>query len=90
VLEHRSTSTSTVATAVVEPDDLEGEIDGIGPVIAGKLAGLGVTTFRQIAEWTQDDIERIGDQIEFPGRIEREDWVGQARRAQQDKYGDQI
>ena len=85
-----STVATGVATAVVEPDDLEGEIEGIGPVIASKLAELGVTTFRQIAEWTQDDIERIGDQIEFPGRIDREDWVGQARRAQQDKYGDQI
>ena len=91
-VEDRSAShaATPVATAVVEPDDLEGEIEGIGPVIAGKLAELGVTTFRQIAEWTQDDIERFGDLIEFPGRIEREDWVGQARRAQQDKYGDQI
>ena len=88
VVEERSAS--SVATAVVEPDDLEGEIEGIGPVIGGKLAALGVTTFRQIAEWTEDDIERIEAEIEFPGRIEREDWVGQAKRAQQDKYGDEI
>ena len=48
VVEGRSPSTvaTAVATAVVEPDDLEGEIEGIGPVIARKLAELGVTTFR--------------------------------------------
>ncbi|MGD9703683.1 MAG: F0F1 ATP synthase subunit gamma [Acidimicrobiia bacterium] len=79
-----------VATAVAERDDLEREIEGIGPVIGRRLADMGVTTFRQIAEWTDDDIERIGAELDFPGRIEREDWVGQAKRAHQDKYGDTI
>lgn len=81
---------ASVATVVAEPDDLEGAIDGIGPVISGKLAAIGITTFRQIAEWSQADIDRIGAQLDFPGRIEREDWVGQARQAHRDKYGDQI
>ena len=79
-----------IATIVEAPDDLEGVIDGIGPVIARKLADMGITTFRQVAEWSQSDIDRIGHELEFPGRIEREDWVGQARQAHQDKYGDTI
>jgi len=71
-------------------DDLEGEIDGIGPVIVRKLAAAGITTFRQVASWTPEDIERIGEELDFKGRIEREDWVGQAKRAHAVKYGETI
>lgn len=59
-------------------DDLT-KIKGIGPVLKEKLAGLGVTTFRQIADFTQADIERVNAQLDFPGRIEREQWIEQAR-----------
>ncbi len=61
-----------------EPDDLE-EIRGIGPVLRERLNELGITTFRQIAALTPADIERIDEVLEFKGRIEREDWIGQAR-----------
>lgn len=59
-------------------DDLT-KIKGIGPVLKQKLAGLGVTTFRQIADFTQADIERVNAELDFPGRIEREQWIEQAR-----------
>ncbi len=72
------------------PDDLEEEIDGIGPVIVKKLAAIGVTTFRQIASWSPEDIERIGEELAFKGRIEREDWIAQAKQAHAIKYGETI
>lgn len=78
------------AVGVLEPDDLEGEIEGIGPVIARKLAELGITRFEQVASWTSADAERIGDQLDFRGRIEREDWIGQAKAAHLAKYGEQL
>ncbi len=78
------------AVGVLEPDDLEGEIEGIGPVARRALAELGITTFRQVALWTPADAERIGAQLAFPGRIEREDWIGQARVAHLAKYGEQL
>ena len=81
---------AATAVGVIEPDDLEGEIEGIGPVIERKLAELGITTFKQLAQWTPADVERIGDQLDFPGRIEREDWIGQARAAHLAKYGEQL
>lgn len=59
-------------------DDLT-EISGIGPVIAGKLRKLGYTRFEQIARLTPQDIERVNAQLNFKGRIEREQWVKQAR-----------
>ena len=44
-----------------------------------KLHGLGVTSYAQIADWTAEDIARVDTELNFKGRIEREDWIGQAR-----------
>jgi large subunit ribosomal protein L21 len=60
-------------------DDLT-KINGIGPVIEKKLLGLGITTYRQIAEFDQKRIEEIDQQLNFKGRIEREEWVEQAKK----------
>lgn len=55
-------------------------IDGIGATLQAKLNKLGITSFKQIAELTEQDIERINEQLAFKGRIEREGWVAQARK----------
>ncbi|WP_420150122.1 hypothetical protein [Spirosoma sp.] len=61
-----------------EADDLK-EIIGIGPFLERKLHAIGIYTFRQIANFTSQDIDQINDIIEFfPGRIERDRWVSQA------------
>ena len=68
-----------------EADDLK-EIVGVGPFLEKKLHAIGIYTFRQIASFTQDDIEQVNDVIEyFPGRIERENWVGQSAVLAQNK-----
>lgn len=54
-------------------------INGIGPVIEKKLHGLGITTFQQIAELDQARMDEINEQLSFKGRIEREEWVEQAK-----------
>lgn len=61
-----------------KPDDLK-LIKGIGRQNEGRLHGLGIWHFEQIAAWTPDNVEWVGGYLAFPGRIEREDWVGQAR-----------
>ena len=48
-------------------------------LIEKKLNSLGVTRYDQVANWTQADIERFSDKLDFKGRIERENWVEQAR-----------
>jgi len=55
-------------------------INGIGPVIEKKLHALGITTFQQIAELEQPRIDEINEQLSFKGRIEREEWVEQAKK----------
>lgn len=64
--------------SIAEADDLKA-IAGVGPFLEKKLHATGIYTFRQIANFTADDIEQVNDIIEFfPGRIQRDNWVGQA------------
>jgi predicted flap endonuclease-1-like 5' DNA nuclease len=59
-------------------DDLK-RIRGIGPQNEGRLHGLGVWHFDQIAHWSHENIEWVGSYLAFPGRIDREEWVSQAK-----------
>lgn len=59
-------------------DDLK-RIRGIGVLIERRLMAMGVTSYEQIANWSDEDIARVNDALEFKGRIERENWVEQAR-----------
>ena len=69
------------------PDDLK-LIVGVGPVIERMLYQLGIATYRQIARWTERDIDDFDARLaEFPGRIRRDAWVTQARALHVGKYG---
>lgn len=59
-------------------DELE-LIRGIGPQNEARLHALGVFHFDQIASWSAKEAQWVGGYLAFPGRIEREDWIGQAR-----------
>jgi large subunit ribosomal protein L21 len=54
-------------------------IAGIGPKILKGLNDLGITTFAQIASWTDADVERIETELKQKGRVAREEWIEQAR-----------
>jgi predicted flap endonuclease-1-like 5' DNA nuclease len=55
------------------------KIKGIGAKIELKLNKLGIYTFEQISNFNSADINNITKTLKFfPGRIERDDWVGQA------------
>lgn len=61
-----------------EQDDLT-KIDGLGDFLAKKLNSNGIFTYAEIASWTPDRIKDITALIGYiPGRIEKDDWVGQA------------
>jgi len=60
------------------PDNLK-QIKGVGPVIEAKLNAAGIQSFAQIAAWTRKDQAAFDEQLSFSGRIEREEWVRQAK-----------
>lgn len=66
------------ASAAGQSDDLK-RIRGVGVLIEKKLKSLGISSYEQIANWTRADIDRINGILDFKGRIERENWVEQAR-----------
>jgi len=62
-----------------EADDLT-NISGIGKWINKKLNALAIFTYQQISRFNEDDIDEVADAIEyFPGRIERDEWILQAK-----------
>jgi large subunit ribosomal protein L21 len=60
-------------------DDLK-KLSGVGPALEKKLAEAGVTTFAQIAEWTEEQVAEMDEKLSFKGRIQREDWIEQAKK----------
>jgi large subunit ribosomal protein L21 len=75
-----STSAAPVAGGDSDKTDDLTAIKGLGKVKAAKLAESGITTFAQIAEWTDADLADYGQRTNTsPGQIKREDWVGQAK-----------
>jgi NADH-quinone oxidoreductase subunit E len=60
------------------PDDLK-MISGVGPKIEGILHSLGIFTFEQVSKWKKAEREWVDGYLKFKGRIEREDWVKQAK-----------
>lgn len=60
-------------------DDLA-RIKGVGPKLVALLGELGVTSYAQIAAWSDEDVERIDAQLgRFAGRITRDQWIAQAK-----------
>ena len=66
------------APAVAGADDLK-QLSGVGPALEKKLHAAGVTSFAQIAAWTDADVAAMDEQLSFKGRIEREGWIAQAK-----------
>jgi predicted flap endonuclease-1-like 5' DNA nuclease len=81
----RDTGELTEAAAVAPAPPVAAQSDnltqlkGVGPKLSARLAELGVTSFAQIAAWTEADITAIDAQLStFAGRATRDNWVEQA------------
>jgi len=59
-------------------DDLK-QISGVGPKLEKTLNKLGFWHFHQIASWKKADVAIVDDELSFKGRIERDDWIKQAK-----------
>ena len=62
-----------------QPDDLK-KISGVGPKLEGLLHENGVFHFDQIMAWGPDEIAYMDDKLSFKGRIERDNWIEQAKQ----------
>ncbi len=65
-------------TEIESKDDLT-KIKGLGPKIETTLNTLGITTFKQIASWTKDDVDMVNKKISIHGKSNRASWIKQAK-----------
>ncbi len=72
-----------------EPEDLTG-ITGINAELMGRLRQLNCYKLEQIANLSDDDIANIDDALNLNGRIEKEDWAGQAQRLVAEKAAAEV
>ena len=70
--------TDATSAPVEDPDDLT-KINGIGNTLQARIRGLGFSTFEQLAELSESDKNMIEDTLDFKGRIDRDNWITQAR-----------
>ena len=72
-----------------QADDLT-KISGVGEELVKRLNALGITTYAQIAAFSDDDIAKVDDVLSFKGRIEREGWVDQAKNLMAEATADEV
>ncbi len=54
-------------------------IGGVGPALKKKLEGANVKSLKDIAGWSAEDAARIDEELKLGGRIERDEWIEQAK-----------
>lgn len=72
-----------------EVDDLK-KISGIANVLEGKLNGIGVYRFKQVAVWTDAACREFSKMLTFKNRIYRDNWLAQAKQLHEEKYGEKL
>ncbi len=73
-------SIGTFDSATQTADDLK-KISGVGPKMEEVLNSIGIYSFLQVSKMTKKEYDLL-DSItgSFPGRAERDDWSGQAKK----------
>lgn len=67
------------SVAAPQVDDLK-SIKGMVAFV-DRLAGMGISSFSQISHWDDDTVIAVAKTLDIsPGKIYRDDWVGQAQR----------
>lgn len=54
-------------------------IVGIGPKFEKTLHSIGIYTYEQISKLNDEGVAVLEELTKFPGRVERENWIGQAK-----------
>ena len=77
---------TTAALADVPDDDLT-QIKGIKTIISDQLHAHGIRTWRQIAQWDEDELRTFSELLAFKNRATREQWQQQARTLHEATHG---
>ena len=79
IIKNENLDFKTIGIATEEIKDNLQKINGIGKTAELKLNEIGIFTFNQISNLNSTDVEKLTGIINFfPGRIAKDDWIGQA------------
>lgn len=79
----KAASPATKGKAEAKADTLDASnlslISGVGPTIEKKLRAAGITSWNDIAAWSEADVAKWDEELKLRGRATREEWVEQAK-----------
>jgi large subunit ribosomal protein L21 len=75
----KESAAASAADAAAGINDDVSLISGVGPTLKKKLADAGITSLKQIAELSADDAGKLDTDLSLGGRIERDEWIEQAK-----------
>ena len=55
------------------------KIKGVSEELKARMNKIGITKYEQIATFSDDEIAKVDESLSLDGRMERQDWIGQAR-----------
>ena len=84
--QQRALQKALAQSAELPEDDLT-QIKGIKTVLSDHLHAHGIRTWRQIAEWTDDDLAAFSELLAFKNRATRDNWREQARQLHEATHG---
>ena len=76
-------SRGRIANLEGKPDNLK-KISGVGPVLEKRLHEAGIYFFWQVAALKEEQITELEEEMSFPGRITRDEWIKQAEEFAKD------
>jgi predicted flap endonuclease-1-like 5' DNA nuclease len=79
--------TENAAALAGTPDDDLTRIKGIKNVISEQLRAHGIRTWRQIAQWNDEELSAFSEILAFKNRATREQWKEQARALHEAAHG---
>lgn len=78
VAEEQTANFEQLAAPRGAPDDLS-KLTGVGPQLEKKLNDAGIYHYWQLAAMKPEDVTRVDADLKLHGRIDRDNWVAQAR-----------
>lgn len=76
--EPKAAKAKAAAAEVLDASNLS-LISGVGPTIEKKLRAAGITSWNDIAAWSDEDVAKWDEELKLRGRATREEWVVQAK-----------
>ena len=91
-LEHERNDSEIGIPHTTTPADVDEltSIKGVGKVLEKRLHAVGIYRYKQVAQWTDEQVEDFSQRLSFHDRIQRDRWREQCIDLHDEKYGEKL